>query len=194
MALLLYDDSIHNCVHERLIGLAHPDGRSVPCTYQSSGSTGGGLNPVSIAAPSLIPANNHELQVYIYGAPASAPIITEPAQITQRLNETSAPGSCSNLPGPACHSRPLPSFILACRPPALRTGPMWPALSFYVLAPKTPFAPPEQVLTFGRALQAAGLDWRVNIYGGAKHAFDEPLGRRCSWDEGDSSDRSIGTI
>jgi dienelactone hydrolase len=34
-----------------------------------------------------------------------------------------------------------------------------------------PICTPEQVLTFGRALQAAGLDWRVNIYGGAKHAF-----------------------
>jgi dienelactone hydrolase len=34
-----------------------------------------------------------------------------------------------------------------------------------------PLCTPEQVLTFGRALQEAGLDWRVNIYGGAKHAF-----------------------
>jgi dienelactone hydrolase len=34
-----------------------------------------------------------------------------------------------------------------------------------------PLCTPEQVLTFGRALQAAGIDWRVNIYGGAKHAF-----------------------
>jgi dienelactone hydrolase len=34
-----------------------------------------------------------------------------------------------------------------------------------------PICTPEQVLTFGRALQEAGLDWRVNIYGGAKHAF-----------------------
>ncbi|TAL03172.1 MAG: dienelactone hydrolase family protein [Rhodospirillaceae bacterium] len=34
-----------------------------------------------------------------------------------------------------------------------------------------PLCTPEQVLTFGRALQAAGMDWRVNIYGGAKHAF-----------------------
>lgn len=34
-----------------------------------------------------------------------------------------------------------------------------------------PLCTPEQVLTFGRALQAAGADWRVNIYGGAEHAF-----------------------
>jgi dienelactone hydrolase len=34
-----------------------------------------------------------------------------------------------------------------------------------------PLCTPEQVLTFGRALQEAGVDWRVNIYGGAKHAF-----------------------
>jgi dienelactone hydrolase len=34
-----------------------------------------------------------------------------------------------------------------------------------------PLCTPEQLLTFGRALEEAGLDWRVNIYGGAKHAF-----------------------
>jgi len=34
-----------------------------------------------------------------------------------------------------------------------------------------PLCTPEQVLTFGRALQEAGVDWRANIYGGAKHAF-----------------------
>lgn len=34
-----------------------------------------------------------------------------------------------------------------------------------------PICTPEQVLTFGRALQDAAVDWRVNIYGGAKHAF-----------------------
>jgi dienelactone hydrolase len=34
-----------------------------------------------------------------------------------------------------------------------------------------PLCTPEQVLTFGRALEEAGIDWRVNIYGGAKHAF-----------------------
>ncbi|WP_406855233.1 dienelactone hydrolase family protein [Alsobacter sp. KACC 23698] len=34
-----------------------------------------------------------------------------------------------------------------------------------------PICTPEQVLTFGRALQEAGLDWRATIHGGAKHAF-----------------------
>jgi dienelactone hydrolase len=34
-----------------------------------------------------------------------------------------------------------------------------------------PLCTPSQVLEFGRALQDAGADWRVNIYGGAKHAF-----------------------
>ena len=34
-----------------------------------------------------------------------------------------------------------------------------------------PLCTPEQLLTFGSALQEAGVDWRVNIYGGAKHAF-----------------------
>lgn len=34
-----------------------------------------------------------------------------------------------------------------------------------------PLCTPQQLLTFGRALQEAGVDWSVNIYGGAKHAF-----------------------
>jgi len=34
-----------------------------------------------------------------------------------------------------------------------------------------PICTPEQVLKFGQALQEAGVDWRVTIYGGAKHAF-----------------------
>jgi dienelactone hydrolase len=34
-----------------------------------------------------------------------------------------------------------------------------------------PLCTPDQALTFGRALQRAGVDWRVNVYGGAKHAF-----------------------
>lgn len=34
-----------------------------------------------------------------------------------------------------------------------------------------PLCTPGQVLAFGRALQEAGVDWRANIYGGAKHAF-----------------------
>ncbi|MBI3212814.1 MAG: dienelactone hydrolase family protein [Mycobacterium sp.] len=34
-----------------------------------------------------------------------------------------------------------------------------------------PLCTPEQLLTFSRALQEAGADWRVNVYGGAEHAF-----------------------
>ncbi|WP_299783833.1 dienelactone hydrolase family protein [uncultured Roseobacter sp.] len=34
-----------------------------------------------------------------------------------------------------------------------------------------PICTPEQILTFGRALQEAGIDWRAEIYGGAEHAF-----------------------
>ena len=34
-----------------------------------------------------------------------------------------------------------------------------------------PLCTPQQVPTFGRALQEAGVDWRVNVYGGAEHAF-----------------------
>jgi Galactose oxidase, central domain/Kelch motif len=54
---------------------------------QSSGATGSVTNPVSLAAPSLTPATNNELQVYFYGAQDfAAPTITEPQAITQRLN------------------------------------------------------------------------------------------------------------
>lgn len=34
-----------------------------------------------------------------------------------------------------------------------------------------PLCTPSQLLTFTSALQDAGVDWRVNVYGGAKHAF-----------------------
>jgi dienelactone hydrolase len=34
-----------------------------------------------------------------------------------------------------------------------------------------PICTPDQLLAFTRALQDAGIDWRVNIYGGAEHAF-----------------------
>jgi hypothetical protein len=57
---------------------------------KSSGSTGGGLNPIAVAAPALIPSTDNELQVYFYGAQAyQAPTITEPTAITQRLNQMS---------------------------------------------------------------------------------------------------------
>lgn len=34
-----------------------------------------------------------------------------------------------------------------------------------------PICSPDQVLAFTCALQDAGVDWRVNVYGGAEHAF-----------------------
>lgn len=34
-----------------------------------------------------------------------------------------------------------------------------------------PICTPDQLLTFAGALQDAGIDWRINVYGGAKHAF-----------------------
>lgn len=34
-----------------------------------------------------------------------------------------------------------------------------------------PLCTPQQVLDFGNTLQNAGADWRMNIYGGAEHAF-----------------------
>ncbi|HEY0811978.1 MAG TPA: dienelactone hydrolase family protein [Pseudonocardia sp.] len=37
-----------------------------------------------------------------------------------------------------------------------------------------PIITPGQLQTFARELQAAGVDWRLNIYGGAEHAFLVP--------------------
>ncbi len=34
-----------------------------------------------------------------------------------------------------------------------------------------PICTPEQLLAFATVLQDAGVDWRVNVYGGAQHAF-----------------------
>jgi len=50
-----------------------------------------GASPISVAAPSLTPANNNELQVYFYSSQNSvAPTIAEPGAIIQRLNLESA--------------------------------------------------------------------------------------------------------
>ena len=37
-----------------------------------------------------------------------------------------------------------------------------------------PLCTPDQVLAFTAALQDAGVDWRVHVYGGAQHAFWAP--------------------
>jgi len=57
----------------------------------SSGATAGGASPLTDAAPSLIPANNNELQVYFYGAQSNVgPSITLPALITERMDAVSS--------------------------------------------------------------------------------------------------------
>lgn len=54
---------------------------------KSGGATAAGPSPISVAAPSLTPANNNELQVYFYGSQNfNSPTITEPAAITQLSN------------------------------------------------------------------------------------------------------------
>lgn len=45
---------------------------------------------------------------------------------------------------------------------------------FICTGSEDPIITPSHVLAFGQALQQAGLDWRANIYGGAKHAFWAP--------------------
>lgn len=39
---------------------------------------------------------------------------------------------------------------------------------------KDPLFPPEQSLAFQEEMEAANVDWRLNIYGGAEHAFHLP--------------------
>src|SRR5438045_4937153 len=57
-----------------------------------------------------------------------------------------------SLPKPDSHDwRDINSAVLLC------TG------------SEDPLCTPDQLLAFGHALQGAGVDWRVNIYGGAKH-------------------------
>lgn len=38
-----------------------------------------------------------------------------------------------------------------------------------------PLIPPDQRAPFEQEMQAAGIDWRMNLYGGAKHSFTNPL-------------------
>jgi dienelactone hydrolase len=37
-----------------------------------------------------------------------------------------------------------------------------------------PIVPPEQRATFEEEMRAAGVDWRMNLYGGAVHSFTDP--------------------
>jgi dienelactone hydrolase len=38
-----------------------------------------------------------------------------------------------------------------------------------------PFAPPRHVEAFQREMSAAGADWQMTVYGGAKHGFTDPI-------------------
>jgi dienelactone hydrolase len=56
-----------------------------------------------------------------------------------------------------------------------------------------PLCTPGQVLAFSRALQDAGVDWRVNVYGGARHAFwAQP--RNPDGSPGDGSTHTTATV
>jgi dienelactone hydrolase len=65
--------------------------------------------------------------------------------------------------------------VAAIHPALPATGPQeWTAVTGAFLlgtGSEDPLCPPEQVFTFARALQGAGVDWRVHVYGGAQHAF-----------------------
>ncbi len=37
-----------------------------------------------------------------------------------------------------------------------------------------PLIPPEQRLAFEREMSDGGVDWRMNVYGGAGHSFTNP--------------------
>ena len=71
----------------------------------------------------------------------------------------------------ACPSKPLQRYTLACR--AARPEDWTKATGTFLLCTGSadPICTPEQVLTFGATLQAAGIDWLAHIYGGAQHAF-----------------------
>jgi len=47
-----------------------------------------------------------------------------------------------------------------------------------------PMAGPDMVQALGEELTAANADWRLNVYGGAKHAFTNP----------DANDHDLGTV
>jgi dienelactone hydrolase len=42
-----------------------------------------------------------------------------------------------------------------------------------------PFIPVEQRLAFEAEMRAAGVDWRMNLYGGAQHSFTHPWADRA---------------
>jgi dienelactone hydrolase len=44
-----------------------------------------------------------------------------------------------------------------------------------------PLVPPEQRLAFEEEMRGAGVDWRLNLYGGAKHSFTNPRSDLLGW-------------
>ena len=66
--------------------------------------------------------------------------------------------------------------IVAVHPafPAANASSNWADVTgtfFLCTGSEDPICSPEQVLAFGKILQDAGIEWRAEIYGGAKHAF-----------------------
>ena len=43
-----------------------------------------------------------------------------------------------------------------------------------------PIVPPEQRLAFEQEMRAAGVDWRLNLYGGAQHSFTNPAAAQAN--------------
>jgi dienelactone hydrolase len=44
-----------------------------------------------------------------------------------------------------------------------------------------PLIPAEQRLAFEAEMTAAGVDWRMNVYGGARHSFTHPRAELAGW-------------
>ena len=73
----------------------------------------------------------------------------------------------------------VPFRAVAAVHPAVPSAPSedWAALPGTVLlctGSEDPLCTPDQLLVFGRVLQDGGVDWRANVYGGARHAFWHP--------------------
>jgi hypothetical protein len=108
--------------------------------FQVASATAAGQSPISLAAPSITPALNNELQVYFYGAQSNlAPTISEPAAITTRFNSASAkegftlafgdlaapPGGTASPTYPAMTNASLPGglAVMTAQELLLRAGP-----------------------------------------------------------------------
>ena len=43
-----------------------------------------------------------------------------------------------------------------------------------LIGTEDPLVPPDQRTAFEEEMRAAGVDWRMNLYGGAAHSFTNP--------------------